>query len=324
MKQIQESKLHWADEKEIVHTNIPLKIMVFLLKYMPAFFVRLLVYPISFFYMIFSSRARNESKSYQKILKDYTNGEIPKKISAYKQIVSFAFCLLEKIQGWLGQIKFKTIEYQNDDIDILLNQLKQNKGAVLITSHQGNVELLRSLADNNKELVGHDVPIVAIMETKTTQKFNDTVANINSKAAMNLIDPAAIGPDTICTLMDFIENGALVIIAGDRTSAHSRGKFLTKIFLGKPAPFPYGTFLIPFLIKSPVYYMFGLRSKTSIFEPKYKIYIEKSDINLECAKNEREKSISDLCSEYVQKTEKFCKLYPYQWYNFFNFWNFSE
>lgn len=324
MKKISEDKLHWADEKEIVRTNIPLKTMVFLIKYTPAFFVRILVYFISFFYAIFSKRARNESKTYQKTLKNYTNGEIPKKISPYRQILSFSLCLLEKMQGWLGQIKFKSIEYQNDDIDILLNQLKENKGAILITSHQGNVELLRSLSDNNKQLVGRDVPIVTIMETKTTKKFNDAVANINSKATMNIIDPSTIGPDTICVLMDFIEKGALVIIAGDRTSAHSRNKFLTKNFLGKPAPFPYGVFLIPFLIKSPVYYMFGLRSKTSVFNPKYKIYIEKSRVNLECPKKERENGISDLCSEYIQKTEKFCKLYPYQWYNFYNFWNFSE
>lgn len=324
MKNIQENELHWADEKEELRTSFPLKLLVFLFKILPAFLVRLLIYPISFFYLIFSKRARNESKTYQENLQIYTNGQIPKKISPYKQIVSFSLCLLEKIQGWLNQINFNRIEYQNDDIDELINQLKENKGAILITSHQGNMELLRSFADKNKQLVGHDVPVVAIMETSVTKKFNDTLSSINPKASTNLIEPSSIGPDTICTLIDYIEKGAFVVIAGDRTSAHSRGKFLTKNFLGKPAPFPYGTFLIPFLIKAPVYYMFGLRSKTSIFSPKYKVYIEKSHINLECSRAERDNNISLLCSEYVQKIEKFCKLYPYQWYNFFNFWNFSE
>lgn len=319
-----ENKLHWADEKEVIHTNIPLKILVFLFKLLPAFFVLSLAYPVSFFYYLFSKRARNEAKLYQKNLQDYTDGQFPHKISPYRQILSFSICLLEKMQGWLGKFDFGRIEYQKDDIDILLNQLKENKGALLISSHQGNLELMRSLSENNRQLVGHDVPVVAIMETNATKQFNQTLSQINSNFNMNLIDPSQIGPDTICTLMDFIEQGALVIISGDRTSARSRDKYLSKNFLGKPAPFPYGTFLIPFLLKAPVYYMFGFRSKNSVFNPKYKIYIEKSKINLECSRSERDERISEICSEFIGKIEKFCKIYPYQWYNFFNFWNFSE
>ena len=319
-----ENKLHWADEKEVIHTNIPLKILVFLFKLLPAFFVLSLAYPVSFFYYLFSKRARNEAKLYQKNLQDYTDGQFPHKISPYRQILSFSICLLEKMQGWLGKFDFGRIEYQQDDIDILLNQLKENKGALLISSHQGNLELMRSLSEYNKQLVGHDVPVVAIMETNATKQFNQTLSQINSNFNMNLIDPSQIGPDTICTLMDFIEQGALVIISGDRTSARSRDKYLSKNFLGKPAPFPYGTFLIPFLLKAPVYYMFGFRSKNSVFNPKYKIYIEKSQINLECSRSERDERISEICSEFIGKLEKFCKIYPYQWYNFFNFWNFSE
>ena len=319
-----ENKLHWADEKEVIHTNIPLKILVFLFKLLPAFFVLSLAYPVSFFYYLFSKRARNEAKLYQKNLQDYTDGQFPHKISPYRQILSFSICLLEKMQGWLGKFDFGRIEYQKDDIDILLNQLKENKGALLISSHQGNLELMRSLSEYNKQLVGHDVPVVAIMETNATKQFNQTLSQINSNFNMNLIDPSQIGPDTICTLMDFIEQGALVIISGDRTSARSRDKYLSKNFLGKPAPFPYGTFLIPFLLKAPVYYMFGFRSKNSVFNPKYKIYIEKSKINLECSRSERDERISEICSEFIGKLEKFCKIYPYQWYNFFNFWNFSE
>ena len=53
-----EDKLHWADEKEVIHTNIPLKLLVFLFKMLPSFFVLFLAYPVSFFYYLFSKRAR--------------------------------------------------------------------------------------------------------------------------------------------------------------------------------------------------------------------------------------------------------------------------
>lgn len=317
-----EKLTHWADEKEAIKTNIPLKILLVLFKHLPGWIVRALIYPVGFFYLIFSSRARNESVLYQKQLKTFTNGESPKKISPYKQIVSFSLCLVEKLQGWLGQVKFDRIEYQNDDIDLLLGELKQGHGAILITSHLGNMELMRSLSDYNTKLVNREVPVVIIAEVSTTEQFTKTLQELNPKFSLNMVDSASIGPDTICYLIEQIENGALVVLAGDRTSAHTRDKIIKQDFLGKTAPFPYGTYLIPFLIKeAPVYYMFGLRTKTSIFNPKYKIYIEKSKIDFSCGRAEREANMKACCAEFAGKLEKFCSIYPYQWYNFFNFWN---
>ena len=88
-----EDKLHWADEKEVIHTNIPLKLLVFLFKMLPSFFVLFLAYPVSFFYYLFSKRAREESRTYQKNLKYFTGGKVPQKISPYRQILSFSFCV---------------------------------------------------------------------------------------------------------------------------------------------------------------------------------------------------------------------------------------
>ena len=78
--------------------------------------------------------------------------------------------------------------------------------------------------------------------------------------------------------------------------------------------------MIPALVKLPVYFMFGMREKMSIFNPKYNIHIEKSSVDFNCARSEREQNIVQCCEEFVEKLQKFCVMYPYQWYNFFNFW----
>lgn len=316
-----ESITHWADEKEVIKSNKPLKLLLTLFKFLPAWIVRALIYPISFFYLIFSARAREESKTYQKQLKLYTDGETPHKVSPYRQIVSFALCLVEKMQGWLGQISFDELEYHDDDEKQLREELKKGNGAIIITSHLGNMELMRSLSDDNSNKSNREVPVVAIAEVNSSEQFTKTLKEINPKYSLNIVDSASIGPDTICYLMEQIESGALVVIAGDRTSAHARDKIIKQEFLGKTAPFPYGTFLIPFLIKSPVYYMFGLRSKTTIFNCKYNIHIEKSKIDFKCGRTEREENVKACCKEFAGILEKYCKMYPYQWYNFHNFWN---
>lgn len=321
---VKEDKLHWADEKEAIKTNKPLKVLLFLFKYLPKPCVRVLIYPVAFFFMISNERIKPESETYQKNLREYTKNESPRIVSPYRQILSFCLCVLEKMEGWLGLMKFKRIHYCDDDVTQLLDQLKEGKGAVLITAHIGNMELLRSLSDHNKDLVGRDVPVIVIMEVNPNEQFSNTLREVNPNFALNVVDSSSIGPDTICYLMDEINKGSLVIIAGDRTSAHARDKFLVHNFLGKPAKFPYGTFLIPFLINSPVYYMFGLRRKMSIFNPQYTVYIEKSKIEFDCPRSKREEGINNLCLEFIEKLEKFCRMYPFQWYNFYNFWNMES
>lgn len=322
------NKIHWADEKEIVHTSLPLKFTLLLLKHIPCFLIRIFIFPVSFFFFVFSPRVRKDCRNYQKHLQHFTDvkqiTKTPKKILSYPQILSFSCCIVEKMEGWLGKIKFKQIEYQNDDIESILEDLRQNKGVFVITSHLGNMELLRSLSENNEKLVGRQVPVYVIMDTKITPSFSATLNSINNKVNVNIIDAANIGPDSMVILMEAIEKGALVVIAGDRTPSNNRDKVLKQEFLGEQANFPYGVFLIPFLLKSPVYYMFGLREKISILYPKYKVYIEKSKVDFNCSRAEREEKIKECCKEFVEKLEKFCVRYPYQWYNFFNFWNTGD
>lgn len=312
---------HWSEEKEVIKSSKPLEIIIFLLKIFPSFLVHLLGYPISFFYVIFAKNARKSAFDYQKKLHDFTNGKIPKIISPYRQMLAFSFSIMEKFEGWLGKIKPSQIEYQNDDINDLLDNLQKNQGAFLIFSHLGNMELLRSLSENNSKLVNREVPLYVIMEIETSDNFLNALQKTNPKVNMNIIRTTDIGIETIEFLENVLKNGALVVLAGDRTSAHSRDKIIKEKFLGELANFPYGTFLLPFLLKVPVYYLFGVRSINSIFNRKFKLFIEKSKINFEQNRKERENAIKLCCKEFVEKLEKYCKKFPYQWYNFFDFWS---
>lgn len=162
------------------------------------------------------------------------------------------------------------------------------------------------------------------MELKSTEQFNKTLQEINPGVSFNVIDAADIGPDTICTLQESIQNGGLVVVAADRTSARVRTRYIRQKFLGKDADFPYGVFLMTALLKAPVYFVYGLRSKTITLNPKNHIFVEKSNIDFDCPRSERENRINELCSEYINSLERKCLEFPYQWYNFYNFWLLQE
>lgn len=316
--------IHWSDEKEVVRTNKPLKLILIMLKHLPSPAVLWLIYPISFFYLIFSKRARVDARTYQKQLKEYTGGEIPAKISPYKQILSFSLCVVEKMEGWLGKFDYNRLIKHDDDLDTILADLNKGQGALVIGSHLGNMELLRSISSMNSAGADRKVPVTALMELNGTQMFNKTLREISPNVDMNVIDSRNIGPDTICQLQDTIENGGIIFLAGDRTSATTRNRVIKEKFLGREAEFPYGIFMLASLLNAPTYYIFGLRTKIATIHPVNNIFIEKSKVDFNCKRSEREERIRDLCREYISKLEKYCKLYPYQWYNFFNFWMVSD
>jgi predicted LPLAT superfamily acyltransferase len=142
---------------------------------------------------------------------------------------------------------------------------------------------------------------------------------INPDFETNNIDADSIGPETIFALQNEVENGGLVVILGDRTSAHSE-KCIKHDFLGKTACFPYGVYLIASLLKAPVFFVFGLRTKSASLFPKNNIFVEKAKTDFDCNRAEAKKRIVELCGEYAATLEKYSIKYPNQWYNFYDFW----
>ena len=312
---------HWSKSLEVVKTNKPLKFTLLLIKFLPAFLVHAIVFPVSFFFFICAKNARQHVLDFQKQMQKYTDNAAPKQLNAYLTILSFALSVVEKMEGWLGKIKYENLIRHDDSLQELISQLERGKGAFLIGSHLGNIELMRSLSSFCETGVSKKISVTTIMSMKVTSQFNNTLKEINPEVVTNVIDPDTIGPETIFALQNEVENGGLVVITGDRTSAHGGKHTIKHNFLGKTAEFPYGVFLIATLLKAPVYFVFGIRTKSAAIFPKNNIFVEKSSIDFSsCTGRDARAKIPELCGEYASTLEKYCIKYPNQWYNFFDFW----
>jgi predicted LPLAT superfamily acyltransferase len=316
-----ETELHWAEEKEQVFSSRPIKLLILLVAYLPPPVVNILAYPAGFFYLLFSSRARRECILYKRQFMSYMHNKKIRKPDPLRQIISFSLCVLEKIEGWSRRMSLDNINFQNDDVDVLREQLVQGRGALLIGSHLGNIEMLRSLAMYNETGIGKAVSVTIIMELESTATFNKAMQELNPGVSVNLVNAAEIGPDTVCLLMDRLAAGGMVVVAGDRTSAKSRGRVIVNKFLGRDAAFPYGVFMLASLLDVPVYFFFAIRRKDLMLRPEYNMYVNKSSVTFnDCDRSEKEKRIRELSREFAEQLEKYCIKYPSQWYNFFNFW----
>ena len=231
---------------------------------------------------------------------------------------------MQKVYAWSGKAGLDEVLFHDDDAAQLKSQLAGGRGAMLITSHLGNMEFLRCLATKGETGVDRRIPVTVVMNLSTTSHFNQTLGSLNGRCTLDIINADDIGMDSLEKMQESLEQGGLVVLAGDRTSASAPDRCISVSFLGRQAPFPAGSFLLAGLLKVPVYFVFSLREPGSFFAPKYNMFVNKASVSFDCPRQERKERARELCSQFARLLERYCTAYPFQWYNFFDFWRFPE
>ncbi|MDR2942681.1 MAG: hypothetical protein LBV17_08850 [Treponema sp.] len=343
MKERKETPMHWTQHKEKAAGYWHVKLLLVLFRLFPVIILRVIAFPVGFFYFLFSKKARTESGRFlQKAAPFVTQHDIEKKCRSpfgpLRHIVSFSLNLVEKLESWGGKFQFKNIHFQNDDIEELIRELDDGKGVFLITSHIGNIELLRGLASFNRTGVSRKTPITAIIDTKVSKNFSRMLKELNPQSSMDIISAGEIGPYTAAALEEKLFIGEMVTIAGDRTAVGGYGKNIMIPFLGEDAPFSPGIFYLAALMKAPIYFVFAIRRGDLSVLPEYDMHVHKSRVPLEpqtgpnavepktgssplvYSRKERLAQGSLLAHSFVKLLEDYCKQNPFQWYNFYDFW----
>ncbi len=319
---------HWTEEKEIGNkweinfSRIVYKIIGRNL------IIIYLIFPVSIVYFIYARNRIKASRDFLKRISKYNKKVKVNIFHSYKHLVSFIVSICEKYAAWNGDIPLKDLILKTkEDYDKVIDLLKNKKGMIILFAHLGNIELLKALAAINEGNPVKDCKINILMDFNLNKNVNILIASAknNKNNFVDFIDASNIGPDAIITMEEKLNNGEIIAIAGDRTSNKS-DKFNLINFLGEDARFPYGTFLIPILLKYPTYYFFALRENDKIIPKKYDFYIFESKIisniqNKRLTKNDKSKIVLELTKEFAEITEKMLIKYPYQWYNMYYFWD---
>ena len=236
---------------------------------------------------------------------------------------SAALNLVENVQSWAGKFSFEDVNWQNDDVHDLVSNINAGKGTVIVISHLGNAQMMKGLASMGESGTERKMNITTISDAKISSGFNALLNEINPDSSFNLVNSNDIGPETILLLQERLEQGGVVVIAGDRVSAHT-DRNIEIDFLGEKARFPYGVFLLIALLNAPTYFVNGLRQKDFSLHPKYDMFVKKNPLDFDCPRKEREARIVQTAENYVDNLEILTKIHPYQWYNFFDFWAIIE
>ena len=306
-----EPQQHWADHKERGSFWL-MKLTAFGVNVLGRRLLAPVLYAIVLYFFLFGGRARRSIWQYQQRLADWSGQSAlrPTRWRVFKQFMAFADALLDKLDVWNGRLKIEDIDII--DPALLRNHLRAERGQMLVGAHLGNLEVCRALAE-----LGEKVTMNVLVHTKHAEQFNRLLGEAGA-SHLRLIQVSELNPAVMLQLNQRLENGEWLAIAGDRVPLQG-GRQVRVDFLGQPAAFPQGPWLLAGLLKCPVNLLFCLKR-----EGRYRVILEPFAEAVVWRRSDRDQVIAHWAGRYAERLGHYCLEAPQQWFNFYPFWKTDD
>jgi len=264
---------------------------------------RCLLWPISVYYLLFASSQRRASLSYLRRALD----KPPTLIDVARHIHCFASTILDRVYLMTGQFDKLDITFPNENMPLRYSQ--KGRGCILLGSHIGSFEVLRSYALRRCPL-----PIKILMYEGQNPMIVQILNALNPGLADMIIPIGA--PDSLLQIRDAIESGAAVGMLGDRVMGGAHEKTVPCTLLGDTVTLPAAPLLIAASLQAPVILFFGIYLGGN----KYRLHFELLAENIPLSRAHRQRDLQMWMQKYADSLEKHIRQTPYNWFNFFDYW----
>ncbi|HXV84606.1 MAG TPA: acyltransferase [Candidatus Binatia bacterium] len=301
---------HWAQINEFSFVA-GMRLLFSTSRFLGRWPFRVMLYPVLVWYVITKPTARSSSSDYLRRVAAFQGAaRIKPSIAAVlRHFASFAENLLDKMFLWSGLFKTDRVKFQGKEL--IVAQMAAKRGALLICSHLGNLDLCRVLSKRT------GFQLTVLVHTKHAMRIDRLLAQLDPASQLNLMQVTEISPATAVLLSEKIERGEFIAVAGDRIPVSSSRVALAR-FLGETAPFPVGPYVLASLLRCPVYLLFALRVGSGS-----EIHFELFRESILLPRRGRDEALVPLVQDYARRLEHFCLQAPLQWFNFYDFWHFS-
>ena len=235
-------------------------------------------------------------------------GQRPTIWQIYRHFMSFAGRAVDSFRAWAGDIPADAVT--TDTPEAFARLAADPHGKLLVVSHLGNADLSRVLLDARTQ-----ARLCILVHTRHAVNYNRLLRRFRPEAALNLVQVTEIGPETAIDLQQRIERGDWVVIAGDRTPVTGDDHVSFVPFLGQPAAFSHGPWILASLLRCPVHLLFCLRVGT-----RWRLTLEPFADCVVLDRKGRRDALRRYATDYAARLERMARAFPMQWYNFFGFW----
>jgi predicted LPLAT superfamily acyltransferase len=263
---------------------------------------RLLLHPISLYFLITAGPQRRASRRYLR----RALGRQVGLWHVYRHILCFAQTILDR--AFLLTGSRQPFDIRPHDGGLIDAQLATGRGCLLLGAHLGSFEALRVLGFSHRGL-----PLKVLMNVDHNPSITRFLNGLNPGIARTIIP--IDGPGTLLAVKEHLDAGFLVATLGDRVVPD--GKATVCRFLGGEAHFPVGPIQVAIMTGAPVILAFALYRGGN----RYDVHFERLTDGIPAADRRRADVVQAWTQRYADRLAHYTSLAPYNWFNFFDFWD---
>jgi predicted LPLAT superfamily acyltransferase len=303
-----EANIHWASLAELgAHFGIRFCLVAYRL--IGRYGCRAVMAPVVTYYYLTAGARRRASRCFlERAFAAAGMDRRPHSLDGLRHFMQFAERIFDTLIAWMGGMKADFVEAE--DPAALAALVHDPRGGVLIVGHLGNTDVSRALLDPATRS-----RLLILMHTGHAVNYNRVLREVSPNAAVNVFQVTEIGPDTAISLRDQVDRGGWIVIAGDRTPVGSQGRVSLVPFLGAPAPFSQGPYVLAALMECPVWLLFCRKVNGH-----YRLAVERFAERIDLPRAGRDAVLAGHAARYAARLQDHAIADPFQWYNFYDFW----
>lgn len=225
----------------------------------------------------------------------------------YTHFFCFGMGLIDKMAFLQKARSPFTFEYVHEEY--ITDAISEGKGVILVGAHLGNGEVAGNLFVDRIR-----TPVNVVMLDAEREDLKAAYQPATSRRRIAIIPLSQNGLDTVIQVTSCLRRGEVLVLTGDRIV----GQDCERIpFLGEPAAFPRGPFVIAAATGAPVIPVFAFKTGMRRYR-----FVGFDPIRVDAPqRSDRDAAVRRAMQAYVTILEKAAVDHPFQWFNFFDFWN---
>ena len=262
---------------------------------------RVVLHAITLYYLLFAPVACRHSRAYLA----RALGRKPAIRDVYRHVLSFASTIHDRV--FLLNGRYDIFDVSSEGEPILRAARDRSEGAFLLGAHLGSFEVTRA--------IGHQqsgIEVAMAMYADNARKINAALDAINPALKADIIELGQMS--AMLEIRARLDAGSFVGMLGDRSPENDDSH--EALFFGSRAAFPTGPMRAAAMLRRRVYFMAGFYLGGNRYHVVFEPLADFSAVG----PAERTAAVHAAVDAFAATVERYCRRYPYNWFNYFDFW----
>lgn len=295
----------WQSREEAGSTR-GLRVMLWIARRVNRRMLHAVLYPITAYFYLVRKPERCASRNFlnRVLTKPVTRRDV------WRHFLNFAKMTADRFYFFTNGGANIPIKFVGEEA--LSTVMARGGAGLFLAAHFGSFEAARVVGPQ----LG-DIDLRIVLDKSVSSRIVEILQDINPKLIDRIIDSdqgaIALGLNIAAALRD----GDWVGFLADRHRPTDR--VMQHAFLGEPANFPVGPYIIANTVHAPIIGIF-----CRITNQGYEVHCEVLSEAVTLDRKERQAQLHALSAHYVERLEHHVRAAPFGWFNFYDFWASSE